>query len=66
MFTKSFVSVYFLPDKILLLQLSANKKKVLKHGQIVLPEGLIKNYKIQDPASLSKILSSAWSKLHLK
>lgn len=66
MFSKSFVSIYFLPDRVLILRLSANKKKIVKHGQVILPAGLIKDYRIQDIHSLSKVLSSSWSKLHIK
>ena len=64
--SKSFVSIYFLTDRVLILQLSSNKKKIVKRGQVVLPEGLIKDYRVQDADSLSKVLSSAWSKLHIK
>ncbi len=66
MFTKSFVSIYFLQEKILTIQLSSRKKKVLKRGEIILPEGLIKDYKVQDVMSLSKILSSFWKKLNIR
>lgn len=66
MFRKSFVSIYFLPDRILVFQLSPNKKKVIRHGQIILPEGLIKENRIQTFSTLSKVISSAWQKLHIK
>src|SRR4030042_1658313 len=66
MFTKSFVSIYFLPDRVYLLTLSSNKKKVKKHGQVVLPEGLIKDNRIQDVNALSKVLSSAKAKLGIR
>lgn len=66
MFSKSFVSIYFLSDRVLILQLSSNKKKIKRHGQVILPEGMIKNYRIQDADSFSRVLSSAWSKLHIK
>ncbi len=66
MFSKSFVSIYFLPDRVLLLQLSSNKKRIVKHGQVILPAGLIKNCRIQDQSSLSKVISAAWQKLHIK
>lgn len=66
MFSKSFISIYFLPDRILLLRLSPNKKKVKKFGEVEIPPGLLKDYRIVDPDSLSKILSSAWSKLHIR
>ena len=51
---------------MLILQLSANKKRIIKHGQVILPPGLIKDYRVQDLNSLSKVLSSSWSKLHIK
>lgn len=66
MFNKSFISIYFLPNRVLILRLSANKNKVIKNGQVILPEGLIKDYRIQNSDSLSKVISSAWSKLRIK
>ena len=66
MFRKSFVSIYFLPDRLLLFQLSHNKRKVTKYGQVILPPGLIKENRIQDIKGLAKVVSSAWQKFHIK
>jgi len=66
MFKKSFVSLYFLPGELQVIQLGASKKKVKKHATISLPEGLISNYKVTDRKALTKILKSTWKKLQLK
>jgi DNA-binding ferritin-like protein (Dps family) len=66
MFKKSFVSLYFLPGELQLIQLGASKKKVKKYATISLPEGLISNYKVTDRKALAKILKSTWKKLQLK
>ncbi len=66
MFRKSFVSIYFLPEKILIFQLSSSKKKVVKFASVDLPAGLIKDYKVVDVKGLAKVLKSVWSKFHLK
>lgn len=66
MFKKSFVSLYFLPEELQIIQLDAGKKKVKKYATIGLPEGLIENYKVTDNKALTKILKSAWKKIQLK
>ncbi|MBU0570008.1 pilus assembly protein PilM [Patescibacteria group bacterium] len=66
MLKKTFVSLYFLSDKLFVLQLDSKKKKVRKHGFFDLPEGLIQNYKVQDKKALAKILKGVWSKLGLR
>jgi Tfp pilus assembly PilM family ATPase len=66
MFKKSFVSIFFLPRKILAVQLSANKKRVIKKGEIDLPEGVIVNYKIADPKECAAHLKKIWSKFGFK
>lgn len=66
MFRKSFVSIYFLPDRLLIFHLAPNKRRVIKHGQVILPSGLIKNNRIQNITGLAKVISSAWQKLHIK
>ena len=66
MFKKSFISLYFLKDRILLLILDAKRKKVKKFASLDLPGGLIKNYKITDTNLLAKLLKNAWIKLRLK
>lgn len=66
MFKKSFVSIYFLQDKIQILQLSSNKKAVKVYATVDLPKGLYGNHKIVDVNSLAKILRSAWKKLGIR
>ena len=66
MFKKSFVSLYFLPGELQIIQLDAGKKKVKKYATIGLPEGLIENYKVTDIKALTKILKSVWKKIQLK
>lgn len=66
MFRKSFVSIYFLPDRILIVQLARNKKKIKIAKSIAIPEGIISENRVVNPEALAKILKSAWSKFHLK
>ena len=66
MFRKSFISIYFLPEKLLVFQLSSNKKKVIKFASVELPAGLIKEYKVADVKGLAKVIKNVWSKFHLK
>jgi hypothetical protein len=66
MFRKSYVSLYFLPGELQIIQLGANKKKVKKYATISLPKGLIENYKVTDKKALTRILKSAWKKIQLK
>src|SRR4030042_2206507 len=65
MFKKSFISLYILPGKLVLLQLSSDKKKVIRHILLDTPEGIIENYKIIDINSLSQILAGIWRKYHI-
>ncbi|OGM09485.1 hypothetical protein A2159_00970 [Candidatus Woesebacteria bacterium RBG_13_34_9] len=65
MFKKSFISLYILPGKLVLLQLSSDKKKVIRHILLDIPEGIIENYKIIDINSLSQILAGIWRKYHI-
>jgi hypothetical protein len=66
MFKKSFVSIYFLQDKIQILQLSSNKKGVKVYATVDLPKGLFADHKVVDVNSLAKILKSAWKKLGIR
>lgn len=65
MFGKNFVSLYFLPNKLLLVQLASNKKKVNKFATIDLPEGLIKNFKVTDAGAMASVLKGIWSKFNI-
>lgn len=65
MFRKSFISLYVLPGKLVLLQLSRDKKKVIRHILLDIPEGIIENYKIIDVDSLSKIIAGIWRKYRI-
>lgn len=66
MLKKSFISLYFLKNKILLLELDSRRKKVKKYASVDLPNGLIKNNKIQDIESLARILKKTWAKFKLR
>jgi hypothetical protein len=65
MFTPSFVSIYILPNKILIVQFDSKKKKTKKITYIDLPEGIIQGNRVHDKAVLAKILKNSWDKLHL-
>lgn len=66
MFKKSYISLYFLPGELQVIQLGSNKKRIKKHATIALPPDLIKNYTVTDRKVLAKILKAAWKKLHLR
>ncbi len=66
MFNKKFVSIFILPTKLQVLQLSSNKKKVSKHISVDIPSGIIANNQVADKTALAKILKQAWSKLHIR
>ena len=66
MFKRSFVSIYFLSNKLLILQLSSSKKKVIKQATVDLPEGVIEGAKVIDREALSQILKSVWAKFHIR
>ena len=76
MINKSFVSIYFLANKLQILQLDSAKKKVKKIASVNIPEGIIKGiggdgkgafaYHVEDTEGLSRILKTSWNKLHIK
>lgn len=66
MFRRSFVSVYFLPEKLAILQLTPNKKKVAKKALVDLPKDLIKNFRVTDTRQLALLIKEAWSKFHIR
>lgn len=63
---KSFISVYFSENQILLSTLDRSRKKVKKYAAATLPDGLIKNYKVTNVALLAKILGEIWKKLKIR
>jgi hypothetical protein len=65
MLKKSFVSLFFTSNKLEVLKLAANKKKVEVFATIDLPEGLIANHEVKDLNSLAEILKKIWVKLHI-
>lgn len=60
MYKKTFVSISFTSTSLQFLQLDPTKHKVLKFGEVKLPQGVIDNYKVADVASLTKLLKSSW------
>jgi len=66
MISKTFVSLYFFSDRLLLLQLDASKKKVKKYSSVDLPEGVLRKNKVYDKELLATTLRSVWSKLKIK
>src|SRR3989344_1042234 len=66
MFRKLIISLFFLPDKLLVVQLARNKKRIKVAKSISVPEGIISNNRVVDPEALAKILRSIWSKFGLK
>lgn len=66
MFNKTFVSLYFLNNSILFVELDAHRKKILRHASLDLPEGLIKDYKISDVKAVALLIKNFWSKFGSK
>lgn len=76
MVSKSFVSLFFLSDKLQILQLSADRSKVKRIAAVDLPKGLVEGvvlpeeggfaYKVKDALAVAKIIKTAWSKLHIR
>ena len=66
MFKESLVAIYFDLNKLLLIELASNKKKVKNYNSVELPAGLIKNYKVQDKNVLGEVLKELWSKAGIK
>lgn len=63
---KSFISVFFSENQILIALLDGSKKRVKKYAAATLPSGLIKNYKVTNTLLLAKILKEVWKKLKIK
>jgi hypothetical protein len=66
MIRKSFVSLFFTSNRLEVLKLSSNKKKVEVFATIDLPEGLIVNHEVKDLNSLAGILKKLWKKFHIR
>ncbi len=66
MFRKSFVSIYFTPSKILVFQLSSNKKNVKRKVSVDLPEDVLSDNKVLNVSNLAKILAKIWSEYRIK
>ncbi|OGM22349.1 hypothetical protein A2863_02075 [Candidatus Woesebacteria bacterium RIFCSPHIGHO2_01_FULL_38_9b] len=66
MFKKSFVSLYFLADRLLVAELSSNKRKLRAFASIELPKGLIENYRVSDVSKLTQLLQELWIRLRLR
>lgn len=65
MLSKSFISIYVTEDSIQLVELNDSKKKASRYSTFELPDQLIKNNKIEDCLTFSKILKEVWKKLKI-
>ena len=65
MFKKSFISICFLSDRLLIAEVGKNKKHLKAYLSFEIPKGLIENYTVTDTAKLAAVLRSAWSELKL-
>lgn len=65
-FNKKFVSVYINSSKLQIVDLSSDKKRVLKFLSLDLPVGLITNYRVSNSEVLSQALSAVWKKMRIK
>jgi len=66
MYKKSFVSIYFLQNRLLVLQLSSNKKRLVRKVNVELPPRVIENFRVADEDALSAILRDVWKKEKIK
>jgi Tfp pilus assembly protein PilN len=66
MLKKNFVSLVFSTDKLQVLKLNSNKKRVEKYLTVDIPEGLIVNHKVQDVDVLAKLINQVWKKAGVK
>lgn len=62
---RSFVSIYFTPEKLLVLQLSS-KKKLKTKALVALPSGVIRNSQVSDASKLAEILKQVWVEFKFK
>lgn len=63
---KTFVSLSFTSTKLQVLQLSSNKKKVVKFGSVDIPQGLISGSKVTDTAKMSQVIKMACRQLGVR
>lgn len=62
MIRKSFVSIFFSPKTLQILQLDGRKKKVKNSLSVDLPEGIIKDSRVSDTQALANIINTIWKK----
>ena len=62
---KPFISVYFTPHHLQILQLNRSGK-VRQVASVAIPPGLILRHAVEDKETLAKILRSSWKKLGIK
>lgn len=63
MFRKTLVSIYFQKTKLQIVLLTPDKKKIKKYASVDLPDGLIRNHKVQDVDLLAQIISHSFKKV---
>jgi hypothetical protein len=56
---KTFVSLSFTSTKLQVLQLTSNKKKVVKFGSVDIPQGLVAGSRVTDTAKMSQLIKMA-------
>lgn len=66
MIRRSFVSLYFLKNKLQIVSLNSSRRKVAKYATVDLPEGLVVNHEIKDAKLLAEILKKIWDKYKIK
>lgn len=66
MFKKHFISIFFHKNKLYVLQLSKDKKKVKKYSSISIPSEIISDERVKNILLLSRILKELWAKMNIK
>ena len=66
MIKKTFVSLYFVSNRLEVLKLTSGKRKVEVFATIDLPQGLIVDHEVKDLNALAEILKKLWSKFHIR
>ncbi|MCX7928609.1 MAG: pilus assembly protein PilM [Patescibacteria group bacterium] len=66
MFRKSFISIFFHKNKLYVVQLSSDKKKIKKHISIPIDNKIIVDDRVKDTSLLSKVIADVWEKMKFK
>lgn len=64
--SKPFVALSFSPLKLQIIKLNSGKTRVEKFATVDLPQGLIVNYQVVNPAGLAEVIKNVWRQVGLR